>query len=171
MPGRLWRSWKDWTAGSPCGMKGASSLPRRRHPVRYFSATATGVPQLLLSRPPAPTAWTNAGQRLSNHWTRGQRARKIRRPSPTAQPPPGRPQPPLRASRRSFRRRDGRRFKKPGARGCHFEQLSGNWESTEPPLRNTWTPKVLRRGNPGRIPRRHHLIPWRHNRVTFMLNT
>ena len=28
MPGRLWRYWKDSTASSQCGMKGASSLPR-----------------------------------------------------------------------------------------------------------------------------------------------
>ena len=42
MPWRRWRSWKDWTAGCRCGMKGASSLHRRRHPVRYSSETATG---------------------------------------------------------------------------------------------------------------------------------
>ena len=48
---------------------------RRRHPVRYFSATATGVPQLLRSCHPAPTAWANTGQRLSNRWTQGQRTR------------------------------------------------------------------------------------------------
>ena len=42
MPGRRWRSWKAWTAGCRCGMKDASSLPRRRHPVRYSSETATG---------------------------------------------------------------------------------------------------------------------------------
>ena len=39
-------------AGCRCGMKGASSLPRRRHPVPYCSATATGVPQVFRSRPP-----------------------------------------------------------------------------------------------------------------------
>ena len=33
-------------------MKGASSLPRRRRPVPYCSATATGVPQVFRSRPP-----------------------------------------------------------------------------------------------------------------------
>ena len=46
---------KDWPAGCRCGMKGASSLPRRLPPVRYFSETATGVPHLLLSHPPGPT--------------------------------------------------------------------------------------------------------------------
>ena len=55
--------------------KGTLLLPRRHHPVRYFSATATGVPPLLLSCHPAPTAWANTGQRLSNRWTQGQRTR------------------------------------------------------------------------------------------------
>ena len=50
-------------------------LPRRRHPVRYCSATATGVPQLLRSCHPAPTAWATTGPRLSNRWTQGQRTR------------------------------------------------------------------------------------------------
>ena len=55
--------------------RNASLLPRRHHPARYFSATATGVPQLLRSCHPAPTAWANTGQRLSNRWTQGQRTR------------------------------------------------------------------------------------------------
>ena len=84
MPGRRWRYWKDWTAGCRCGTKGASSLLRRRPPVRYFFETATRIPQPFLSRPPAPTAWANAGPRLSNHWTQGQRMRRIKRPSQTA---------------------------------------------------------------------------------------
>ena len=37
------------------------------------------------------------------------------------------------ASRRSPRGRGGRRFRKPGARGCRLEQSSGTWESTEAP--------------------------------------
>ena len=69
-------------------MKGASSLPRRRRPVRYSSETATGVPHLFLSHPPAPTAWANAGPRLSNNWTQGSRTRGIQGPSPAARPPP-----------------------------------------------------------------------------------
>ena len=64
-----------------------------------------------------------------------------------------------------------RRFRKPGARGCHFERLSGNWESTEAQSGETWMPGVLQRDNPGRFPQRRHLIPSKHNRVTFMLNT
>ena len=32
-------------------------------------------------------------------------------------------------------------------------------------------PRVLQRDGPGRLPRRHHLIPSRHNRATFTLNT
>ena len=171
MPVRLWRSSKDWTAGSRCGTKGASSLPRRRHPVRCFSETATGVLHLFLSCPPTPTAWGNNGGRASNHWTQEQRMRRIRSMSLTALPPPASPQPPLRASRRSFRRRDGRRFRKPGSRGCRCERSSGNWESTEPPSRNTSTPRVLQRGDPGRVPPRQHLIPWRHKRVTFILDS
>ena len=53
MPGRLWKSWNGWPAGRRCAMEGASSLPRRRHPARYFSETATGVPHLFLCCPPA----------------------------------------------------------------------------------------------------------------------
>ena len=34
MPGRLSRSWKDWTAGSGCAMRDASSPPRRRRPAQ-----------------------------------------------------------------------------------------------------------------------------------------
>ena len=168
MPGRRWRSWKDWTAGCRCGTKGASSLPRRRPPVRYSSETATSVPHLFLSRPPAPTAWANAGWRLSNHWTQGSRTRRIKETTLTARPPPAGPKPPLRTSRRSFRGRDGRRFRKPDARGYRLEQSSGSWESTEPSSRNTWTPRVLQRGDLGRVLRRHHLIPWQPNRVTFL---
>ena len=65
----------DWTAGCPYSMRDASLPPRRHHPVRYFSETATGVSQLLRSCHPAPTAWANTGQRLSNRWTQGQRTR------------------------------------------------------------------------------------------------
>ena len=61
MPGRLWRSCKDWPAGCRCGMRDASSPPRRRHPVRYFSGTATEAPKVFLSDPPAPTGWANTG--------------------------------------------------------------------------------------------------------------
>ena len=43
MPGRLWRSWKDWMAGCRCGTKGASLLPRGRHPV-IETASAQGAP-------------------------------------------------------------------------------------------------------------------------------
>ena len=171
MPGRLWRYWKDWTADCRCGMKGASPLPRRHPPVRYFSETATSVPHLFLSRPQAPTAWANAGQRLSNHWTQGQRKRRIKGPSLAAGPQLASPKPPLRAGRRSFRRRDGRRSRKPSAGGCRFEQLRGSWESTEPPSRNTRMPKVLRRGKTRRVPRHHNLIPSQSEKVTFMLNT
>ena len=168
MPGRLWRSWKDWTAGCRCGMKGAPSLPKRRRPVRYFSETATGIPQPFLSPPPASTVWANVGPRPSNPWTQGQRMSRIKGPSPAAQPQSAIPKPPPRASRRSFRGGDGKRFRKPGARGCRCEQSSGSWESTGPPSRNTWTRRVLRRGNPARRPRHHHLIPWQPNRVTSM---
>ena len=107
MPGRLWRSWRDWPA-CRCGIKGASSLPRRRHPVRYLSATATGVPPRFRSRPSAPTVWANAGPRLSIHWTQGKRTRRIKGPSLTVRRLPANPQPPPRARRRCFRGRDGR---------------------------------------------------------------
>ena len=77
MPRRLWRSCKDWPAGCRCGMRDASSPPRRRHPVRYFSGTATEAPKVFLSDPPAPTDWANTGSRLSNRWTQGQRTRMV----------------------------------------------------------------------------------------------
>ena len=51
-----WRSWRHWTADCQCGTNGASSPPRRRQPVRYFSETAMGVSEVFLSRPPVPTA-------------------------------------------------------------------------------------------------------------------
>ena len=78
MPGRLWRSWKDRPADSRCAMEATSSLPRRRHLARYFSETATGVPQLFSSRPTAPTAWVNVGRRHSNHRTQGQKKIRIK---------------------------------------------------------------------------------------------
>ena len=90
---------------------------QRRSPVRYSSETATGVPHLCLSRPPAPTAWANAGPRPSNHWAQGSRTRRIKGTTITARPPPEIPKPPLRASRRSCKGRGGRRSRKPGARG------------------------------------------------------
>ena len=121
MQGRRWRSWQDWTAGCRCGMKGAPSLPRRRRPVRYFSETATGVPHLSCPTFRQPTAWANAGPRLSNNWTQGSRTRGIQRPSPAAQP--ASPKPPPRASRRSWRGRDGRQFRKPGARGMSLRAI------------------------------------------------
>ena len=49
-------------AGCRCGMKGASSLPKRRHPVRYSSETATGIPQPV---PVAPSGINGLGER----WT------------------------------------------------------------------------------------------------------
>ena len=171
MPGRLWRSWKDWTAGCRCGMKAASSLTRRRRPARYSSETATGVPSMSLSHPLLPTAWANAGPRLSNPWTQGQRTRGIKGATLTARPPPASPNPPPPASRPSFRGRGGRRFRKPGARVCPLERSSGSWESTEPPSRNTWALGVLQRGDLGPVQRRQHLIPWQPNQVTFILNS
>ena len=47
---------------------------------------------------------------------------------------------------------------------------AGSWESTGPPSRNTWMPTVLQGGVPGRLSLLEHLIQWRHNKVTFMLN-
>ena len=85
-------------AGSRCGMKGASSLPRRLPPVRYSSETATDVPHLFLSRPPTLTAWANAGPRLSNHWTQGQWKRRIKGTTLTARPLSASPNPPPLAS-------------------------------------------------------------------------
>ena len=76
-----------------------------------------------------------------------------------------------RANQPSCRGRDGRRFRKPCARGCRFGRSRGSWGSTEPPSRNTWMPTVLQGGGPGLFSLRQHPIQWRHNKVTFMLNT
>ena len=168
MPGQVWRSWKDWTAGCRCGMKGASSLPKRRPSVRYFSATATGVPQVLLSQPPVSAAWANTGQQLSNRWTQWQRTRTATVRSLTAWSEPTSPKPPPRTSRPSSRGRGGSRSGKPGARGCRFERLSGNWEFTGAQSRNTWRSRVPRRDNVRWSPQRRHLIPSRPDRVTFL---
>ena len=110
--------------------------------------------------PPAP--W---------HCTHVQRTSMIQVRSLTMWPQPASRRQPPRGSQHSSRRRDGRRSGKPGAKGCRFEGLSGNWESTGAPSGDTWMPRVLQRDNPGRLPRRHHLIPSQHNRVTFTLNT
>ena len=84
----------------------------------------------------------------------------------------GRPAATPARKRRSFRRSDGRQFRKPDARGCRFGQSSGNWESTGAPSRNTWTLRVHLRDSSRRLllPRRH-LIPSRPDRVAFSLNT
>ena len=86
---------------------------------------------------PVPTSGAHG---LGERWTAtlkpldsGPRTRRIKGTTPAAQPPPASPKPPLRASRRSLRGRDGRRFRKPGARGCRCERSSGSWESTGPP--------------------------------------
>ena len=70
-----------------------------------------------------------------------------------------------------LQRESGRPFRKSGARGCRLERLSGNWKFTGAPSTNIWMPRVLQRDNPGRLPRRQHLIPSRHIRMTFTLNT
>ena len=74
-----------------------------------------------------------------------------------------------RANQPSCRRRDGRQFRKPCARGCRCGRSRGIWGSTEPPSRNTWMPTVLRGGSPGLFSLRQHPTQWRHNKVTFML--
>ena len=71
----------------------------------------------------------------------------------------------------SCRRTRGRRFGKPGASGCRCERSRENRRSTEPPSRNTWIPTALQGGGPCRVSLRQHLIQWRHNRVTFVLDT
>ena len=58
---RLWRSWKDWTAGSGCAMRDASSMPGRRRPAQHSSARAMEIRPLLLPHPPGPTTRTSAG--------------------------------------------------------------------------------------------------------------
>ena len=101
--------------------------------LRNGHGRSTPVPHPFLSHLPAPTAGANAGPRLSNHWTQGQRKKRFKGPSPTALTPPASLKLPLRASRRSFRKSDGRRFRKPGARAGRCGQSSGTWELTGPP--------------------------------------
>ena len=59
-------------------------LPAQEAPPVRYSRNGARIPQPFLSRRPMPTAWANAGPRLSNHWTQGQRMRRIKRPSQTA---------------------------------------------------------------------------------------
>ena len=114
-----------------------------------FLRNGHGCAPLFLSRPPAPTAWANAGPRPSNLCTRGSRTRRIKGTTITARPLPEIPNPPLGTSRHSCKGRGGRRPGKPGARGCLFERLNGNWGSTGAQSRNTWRSRVLQRGSAG----------------------
>ena len=86
---------------------------------------------------PVPSSGANG---LGERWTEtlqtlDSRAEedKVQGTTLTAQPLQANPKPPPRASQRSSRGSDGRRFRKPGARGCRLEQSSGTWESTEAP--------------------------------------
>ena len=101
--------------------------------LRNGHGRSTPVPHPFLSHLPAPTASANAGPRLSNPWTQGQRKKRFKGPSPTALTRPASLKLPLRASRPSFRKSDGRRFRKPGARAGRCGQSSGTWELTGPP--------------------------------------
>ena len=148
MPGRLWKFSKAWTAGCQCGMKATSSLPRRRRLARYSFETATSGQHLFLSLLPAPTVWANAGPRLSNPWTHGQRTRGIKGTTLTAQPRPASPKAPPRASQHSSRGRGGRRFRKPGARACRLEQSSGTGDPQRA-IDGTGDPQRHRKEIPG----------------------
>ncbi len=151
-------------AGTPqlcrrgCGCSGrtgrpAQGAPRGTHHQRPGGSAQPGVPtevpRLLLLHHPEVITWTSAGQQPSSHWTQGQRMRNIRRVSPvvglTHRPSQLSP----RANQPLCRRRGGRQFRKPGAKGCLCGRSRGNWESTEPPSRNTWMPQVPRGGGPG----------------------
>ena len=46
-----------------------------------------------------------------------------------------------------------------------------SWGSTEPPSNSTWMPTVLLGVDPVRLSPIQHPIQWRHDRVTFILNT
>ena len=65
-PERLWRSWRDWTAGYRYTMRDASSLPRKHRPVRHLSETATGLPQPPPSRLPILGSRQNLRLEISN---------------------------------------------------------------------------------------------------------
>ena len=95
--------------------------PRGTHHRRPGGAAQPGIDTiakeirpLLSFRPPGSTTRTGAGRRPSRHWTRGQQLRNIRRVSPASHLPTRQPQLSPRENRPSYRRRDGRRLKKPG---------------------------------------------------------
>ena len=113
----------------------------------------------------------NAGQRTWLRWSQVRNPRRINRTAPMVKSPPHHPQPSPRASRPSFRGRDGRRSRKPGARACRCGQSNGSWASTGPPSGVIWRPEVLQDGSSGWCPIRRHRIPWQRNGVTFSLNT
>ena len=62
MPERLWKSWRDWTATCRCGMRGASSLPRRRPPSPVFLRNGHGASASV----PVPTSGAHG---LGERWT------------------------------------------------------------------------------------------------------
>ena len=113
----------------------------------------------------------NAGQRTWLRWSQVRNPRRINRTAPMVKSPPHHPQPSPRASRPSFRGRDGRRSRKPGARAGRCGQSNGSWASTGPPSGVIWRPEVLQDGSSGWCPIRRHRIPWQRNGVTFSLNT
>ena len=158
--------------GCRYSMRDASLRPRKHRPVRHLSAAATGPPQLPPSQPTIP----NLRQK----------------PLVTTLDLPG-ANPDQEACSRCSNRRSGRsrvagsriaaEADVPAAGEMEGNSEShaqgdvatvgwrGSWGSAEPPSRNTRMPTVLRGGVPGLFSLRQHPIQWRHNKVTFMLNT
>ena len=61
MPARWWRSWKDWTDGSGCTTRDASSTPKRLRPARSFLRNGHGDS---LAPPVSPAE----SDRLNQRW-------------------------------------------------------------------------------------------------------
>ena len=62
MPGRRWRSWKDWTVSSGCGTKGTLLLSQEAPPSPVFLRNGHG-------RFPSLTVLPSGANGLGEHWT------------------------------------------------------------------------------------------------------
>ena len=167
MPGRRWRSWKDWTVGCRCGMKGASSLPRSAAqsgipPKRPRAFRTCSCPTL---RCPRPGRTLDRGSRTTGlkgrerEGSRGHHRQRGRRWQAQSRLP----RKPTFLERERWKAIQKARRKGMSLRaierelGIHRATVRKYLNAEGPPTRRPW-----------RVLRRLHLIPWQHNRVTFL---
>ena len=163
-------------------LEGLDGQLKVRHGGRIVAAQEAPTGPALLRNGNGPNAVPPVASIGVNHWDErwtaylmplasSQEHEGEQEAPPMMSPLPRHHQPSLRASRPSFRRSVGKRSRKPGVKACRYEQSSGSWGSTGPPLENTWTPEALQDDSCGKFPFRQHQILWQRKRVTFSLNT